>query len=101
MVHRSLEQYLRAFVGDKPNARADWLHLTEYWFDTNFHTSTKLTPFDALYGTHSPKLLDYIPGATQVVVVDQLLKTRQDLISVLKQNLVSAQAKMKSQANQH
>lgn len=84
VVHRSLEQYLRAFVGDIPNARTDWLHLAEYWFNTNFHTSTKLIPFEAFYGTHPLKLLDYIPSATQVVAVDQLLQTRQDLISLLK-----------------
>ena len=77
VVNRSLEQYLRAFVGDKPSAWADWLHLVEYWFNTNFHTSTKLTPF-------VPSLLDYIPGATQVATVDQLLQNRQDLISLLK-----------------
>ncbi|XP_075660729.1 uncharacterized protein LOC142630594 [Castanea sativa] len=47
------------------------------------------------------RLLDYCPGATQVVVVDQLLQNRQDLISLLKQNLVSAQARMKFQADLH
>ena len=101
VVNRSLEQYLRAFVGDKPNAWADWLHLAEYWFNTNFHTSTKLTPFEALYGIPPPSLLDYIHGATQVAVVDQLLQNRQDLISLLKQNLLSTQARMKSQADLH
>lgn len=36
-----------------------------------------------------------------MAVVDQLLQNRQDLISMLKQNLVSAQARMKSQADLH
>ena len=75
---------MKAFVGDKPSAWADWLHLAEYWFNTNFHTSTKLTPFEALYGIPPLNLLDYIPGATQVATVDQLLQNRQDLISLLK-----------------
>ena len=84
VVNRSFEQYFRAFVGDKPNAWADWLYLAEYWFNTNFHTSTKLTPFEALYGIPPPGLLDYIPSATQVAAMDQLLQNRQDLISLLK-----------------
>lgn len=36
-----------------------------------------------------------------MAAVDQLLQTRQDHISLLKQNLESAQARMKSQTNQH
>ena len=60
-----------------------------------------MTPFVALYGYHPPKLLDYIPGTTQVAVVDQLLHARQDLVTLLKQNLVLAQARMKAQADQH
>ena len=76
VVNRSLEQYLRAFVGNKPSAWADWLHLAEYWFNTNFHTSTKLTLFEAFYGIPPPSLLDYIPGATQVTAMDQLLQNR-------------------------
>lgn len=60
-----------------------------------------MTLFEALYGIPPLRLLDYILGATQVAVVDQLLQNRQDLISMLKQNLVSAQARMKSQADLH
>ena len=95
-----MEQYLRAFLLDRPHTWAAWLHLSKFWFNTNYHTSTKMTPFVVLYGYHPPKLLDYIPGTTQVATMDQLLHARQDLIALLKQNLVFAQAKMKVQADQ-
>ena len=36
-----------------------------------------------------------------MAAVDQLLQNRQDLISLLKQNLLSAQARKKSQADLH
>ena len=36
-----------------------------------------------------------------MTAMDQLLQNRQDLISFLKQNLLSIQARMKSQANLH
>ena len=100
VVNRSLEHYLRAFVNDKPHTQFTWLHLAEYQFNTNFHTSTKMIPFEALYGYSPLKLLDYVPYTTQVATVDQLLQQRQCLLPLLKQNLETAQARMKAQANQ-
>jgi len=55
----------------------EWLPLAEFWFNTNFHTSTKLSPFEALYGYPPPRLLDYVPGTTKVDSVNVHLKFRQ------------------------
>lgn len=76
IVNKSLEQYLRAFVGDKPHKWVEWLPLVEYWFNTNFHTAIKLTPVEALYGYSPQKLQDYIPGTTKVNAVDSFLTTK-------------------------
>ena len=38
-----------------------WL---SFGFNTNYHTTTEFTPFEALYGTAPPRLLDYILGTT-------------------------------------
>ena len=84
MVNRSLEQYSRAFAADKPSAWVEWLPLVEFWFNTNFDTFTKLTLFEALYGYSPPRLLDYIPGTTLVGAVDEHLKSRQQVLSLLK-----------------
>ena len=83
VVNKSLEQYLRAFAAAKPTAWVDWLPLAEFWFNTNFHSSTKVTPFVALYGYPPPRLLDYIPGTTSVEAVDDHQK-RQQIMSLLK-----------------
>jgi hypothetical protein len=32
VVNRSLEQYLRAFAGDKPSMWVHWLPLAKFWF---------------------------------------------------------------------
>ena len=66
VVNRSLKQYLRTFTSDRPIEWVECLPLCEYWFNTNYHISTKCTPFEALYGVPSPKLLVYIPGTTKV-----------------------------------
>nr|GEZ30334.1 hypothetical protein [Tanacetum cinerariifolium] len=54
VVNRGLEQYLRAMVLDRPY---HWVHLlswAEYSYNTSFHSSIKMTPFQALYGRMPP-----------------------------------------------
>ena len=95
VVNKSLEHYLRAFATNRLQSWVEWLPLAEFWFNTSFHLSLKITPFEALYGFAPPRLFDYIPGTTKVDSVEVHLKTRQQLISLLKQNLVAAQERMK------
>ncbi|XP_075663135.1 uncharacterized protein LOC142632652 [Castanea sativa] len=90
VVNKSLEHYLRAFAADIPHSWVKRLPLVEFWFNTNFHTSIKLTPFEALYGYSSPRLMDYIPSTIKVDSVDVHLRTRQQLIALLKHNLLAA-----------
>ena len=99
VVNKSLEHYLRAFAADKPNTWVEWLPLAKFWFNTNFHTSAKLSPFEALYGYPPPRVIDYVASTTRVGVVDLLLKDRQQLLALLKQNLHAAQERMKQYAD--
>ena len=101
VVKKSQEHYLRAFAANRPQIWVEWLPLAEFWFNTNFHTSTKLTPFKALFGYPPPKLLDYIPSTTKVDSVDVKMRPRQQLLALLKQNLVAAQERMKVNADKH
>ena len=78
-----------------------WLPLAEYLFNTNYHTSTKLTPFEALYWFQLPKILSYIFCLTKATVVEEYLQTRQQILSLLKTNLVTTQDRMKLQADKH
>jgi len=101
VVNKSLEHYLRAFSANKPATWVEWLPLVEFWFNTNFHTSLKLTPFEALYGYPPPRSMDYIPGTTKVEGVDADLKSKQQLTSLLRQNLVAVQERMKLYSDKH
>ncbi|XP_075659120.1 uncharacterized protein LOC142628999 [Castanea sativa] len=101
VMNKCLEQCLRSFSTDRPTEWSNWLYLAEFWFNTNHHSATKFTPYEAVYGSPSPCLLDYIPSTTQVEVVDSLLQSRQLILSLLRQNLVTAQAKMKQQCDLH
>ena len=73
--------------------------MVEFWFNTNFHVAAKMTPFEALYGYPPPRVLDYVTSITRVGAVDSLLKGRQQLLSLLKQNLCAAQERMRWFAN--
>ena len=58
-----------------------------------------MTPFEAVYGRLPPRLLSYVPGITQVEAVDEILKNREVILSLLQQNLQHAQQRMKKYAD--
>ena len=80
VVNRCLETYLRCLTGTKPQQWPKWLSWAEFWFNTNYNNSLKLTPFKALYGHDPPHLLKgaIIPSTAEEVNVmtndrDQML----------------------------
>ena len=56
-VNRCLSTYLKCFAEMKPKSWPQWLSWAVYWYDTNYHESTKTTPFKALYGRDPHTLL--------------------------------------------
>jgi transposase InsO family protein len=48
-VNQCMEQYLRCMAFEAPQKWMDWLPTAEYWYNTSFQTSIKMTPFEALY----------------------------------------------------
>lgn len=53
-VNQCLEAYLRCMTFQEPKKWLTWLNLAEWWYNTSYHTSLKVTPFQALYGYHPP-----------------------------------------------
>ncbi|GJZ37164.1 transposon ty3-G gag-pol polyprotein [Tanacetum coccineum] len=101
VVNRTLEQYLRCFVCDKPKKWVDWLPWAEFSYNTSVHTSTKLSPFQVVYGRLPPRVLPYIPGTTKVDAVGGYLQDRDELLKTLRHNLLEARNRMKMYADQH
>ncbi|XP_038973404.1 uncharacterized protein LOC103699041 [Phoenix dactylifera] len=101
VVNRILEQYLRCFVGQQPKKWVEWLPWAEFSYNTSTHSSTKITPFEAVYGTPPPHLLAYVPGTARVQAVEEYLQDRDTLLRDLRRNLCLAQERMTSHANQH
>ncbi|KAI0516451.1 hypothetical protein KFK09_009130 [Dendrobium nobile] len=99
VVNRSVETYLRCFVSETPKQWAKWLAWAEYWYNTSFHSATKMTPFKVLYGRDPPHLVHYSHSSTPVSAVDQHLKERDQVLEELKRHLFRAQQLMKKQAD--
>lgn len=75
--------------------------MCEFWFNTNYHTATRFTPFEALYGTPPPRLLDHVPGTSKAEAFDSHLQSKKQILSLLKQTLMLAQQIMKQQTDKH
>jgi hypothetical protein len=46
-----------------------------------------MTPFEAVYGVPSPRLLNHIPGTTQVEAVEEVMRNREQILCLLQQNM--------------
>ena len=74
IVNKCLEGYLRCFVSDKQAQWAKWLPLTEWWYNTSFHTAAKMTPFMTLYEYHPPSITSSLRENSKVQAVEDHLK---------------------------
>lgn len=101
VVNRCLENYLRCYIGDHPKSWVRWIPLAEWWYNTTFHSATKVTPYQAVYGVAPATLLSYVSGTTRVAAVDDELRDSEKALILLKDNLRKAQARMKQNADKH
>ena len=101
VVNRCLETYLRCMTGSQPRKWPQWLPWAEFWFNTNYSASTKMSPFKALYGRDPPLLLKGTTIPSKIESINQLQQERDDLLQELKRNLCKAQEQNRVQANKH
>jgi hypothetical protein len=95
VVNRTIEMYLRCFISSSPRQWAKWLPWVEYCYNTGFHSATKHTPFEIVYGRPPPPLLPYIPGTTRSAAVEEALLSRDQVLLEVCQQLLGAQNRMK------
>ena len=79
----------------RPTQWKQWLPASEWWYNTNFHTGLRCTPFEALYG-YTPPHFSVGPLLERVVqAAEDMVMHRQQFLQLLKDNLATAQARMK------
>ena len=101
IVNKFLEGYLYFFSFDKQTQWVKWFPLAEWWYNTSFHTSSKMSPFLVVYGYHPPSITSSLKGNTKVQVVEDHIGNQQEVLKLLKDNLVMAHNRMKQEAYQH
>lgn len=100
VVNRGLEQYLRAMVLEQPQQWSTYLGWAEFCYNSSYHSSICMSPYQALYGKLPPSLIPYPPGKSKLAAIDDLLQERDLLIRQLKENLAVARNRMETNANQ-
>ena len=101
VTNRYLEQYLRAFTTENPKQWSKYLQWAEYHYNTSFHSSIQMTPFQAVYGRPPPTIPAYIRGSTTIQAVEEELLSRDAILNRLKDSLAQARHRMVQQANKH
>nr|XP_027098927.1 uncharacterized protein LOC113718211 [Coffea arabica] len=100
-LNQCVEAYLRCMTGEFPKLWSKWLAMAEWWYNSSFHSSLQLTPFEALYG-YKPVSLPLGPYLDTIVpAAAQLLQERIRISSSIRDHLAKAQQRMKFFANQH
>jgi hypothetical protein len=90
-INQCLETYLRYFVQACPTKWRRLLALVEYWYNTSYHSSLQLTPFEVLYG-HQPRQVDIgLWDTSEVPELQEWLQDRKLMVQPLQQQLLCAQ----------
>lgn len=99
VVNRCIEQYLRCFVHYHPKQWSSFIPWAEFWYNTTFHASTGMTPFQALYGRTPPSIPANETDSALIGELDDQLASRDELLAELKQHLNTANNRMKQLAD--
>jgi hypothetical protein len=98
-VNQCLDTFLRCFVSACPHKWHSWLALTEFWYNSNYHSTIVCSPFQALYG-YAPRCFGVDSFETSAVGdLHQWLQDRQLMTDLVKQHLNRAVVRMKHQAD--
>lgn len=100
-VNQCLETYLRCMAFAQPKKWCSWLPMAEWWYNTSFHTSLKMTPFQALYGFPPPQVAEMFLVDDNVETANAMLQNREQANQIIKENLQQAQDRMVHFANRN
>ncbi|CAA0835568.1 Unknown protein, partial [Striga hermonthica] len=96
VTNRTLEQYLRCYVHQFPKRWENYLLWAEYWYNTTYHSSTKATPFELVYGRKPPTIVSYSMGSAVNDEVDRELVECDLMLHELKRTLEGSINRMKT-----
>ncbi|KAH7297943.1 hypothetical protein KP509_25G020000 [Ceratopteris richardii] len=94
-VNRVLEDMLRMYVNDKKNNWTEYLPLVEYAYNSAWHSSIKMTSFEAMYGYNCLLSHSLFNSQNQVEISKQLLENMDLELNKVRKNMKDAQKRQK------
>ena len=70
----------------------------EWWYNTNFHNATNITPYEIVYGQLALVHIPYLLGDSKMDSMDQSLQAREATVKLLKFHLQRARNRIEQQA---
>lgn len=87
-LNQCVETYLRCMCSQRPKKWNQWLNHDEWWYNTAYHSSLRMTPYEALYGHPPPTHLVAVATTATSPEVQDWGKERERLMGILQDSLL-------------
>lgn len=87
VVNKCIGMYLRATIHDNPRHWLKIIPWAELWYNTSYHSSLGMSPFQVSYGREPPSLPFHVPENSNMDVVTEDLQQRYKMLIQVKKNL--------------
>ena len=98
-VNQVLEDILWMYVRDYPKKWEEYLHLVEFAYNNHYQASTKLSPFEILYGGKCTTAITWSNPVDRLMLGTDMLKALELTVKQVQSNLKTAQDRKKSHAD--
>src|ERR1044072_7494641 len=79
--NRTIETHLQCFINNHPRQWVKWLCRGEFWFNSSYNASIKMSPYRALYGRNPSNIIPYRGEGSIVAEVDEVLLHRDSILA--------------------
>eukprot|EP00253_Pinus_taeda_P010670 PITA_10670 len=98
-VNQVVKDMLRAYVMQQPMLWEEYLHLVEFAYNKGYHISTRLSPFEVLYGRKCRTPSNWGGQEDRLSLGPDMLKDMEDMVKRVHANLKAAQDRQKNFAD--
>ena len=86
-VNQIVEDMLQMYIMNNSTKWEDYLHLTEFAYNNGYRTSTKMSPFEVLYGRKCRTPVTWDSLVDRLMLGPDLLMDLQQLVTKVQVNL--------------
>ncbi|MCO5576289.1 hypothetical protein L7F22_030098 [Adiantum nelumboides] len=94
-VNRILEDMLRMYVNENQSNWNEYLPLVEFAYNSSYHTSIRMTPFEAMYGYNCPTPINFLNSRNKVELSHEMLEKMDNELAKIRGNIREAQKRHK------